>query len=108
MALIRPQRHCARVVKDLQNRDNTTANGRRKYLFTTRLSPNKAKYFFPCFDNPLFEAVFKFKVYVTSTHPSLQYCNTSLVIAEELKRQSIVTMLCSSVKGVVGSVITGT
>ncbi|XP_052740670.1 aminopeptidase N [Bicyclus anynana] len=62
-------------------------DGKQQYLFTTRLSPNKAKYFFPCFDNPQFEAVFKFKVYVTSPHPSLQYCNTSLVIADEQKRQ---------------------
>ncbi|XP_045765668.1 aminopeptidase N-like [Maniola jurtina] len=62
--------------------------GRAQYLFTTRLSPNKAKYFFPCFENPQFEAVFKFKVYVATPHLNLQNCNTSLVIAEEQKRQS--------------------
>ncbi|CAH2105885.1 unnamed protein product [Euphydryas editha] len=58
-----------------------------KFLYTTRLSPNKAKYFFPCFDNPLFEAVFKFKVYVAAPQTGLQYCNTTLVIAKESKQQ---------------------
>ncbi|XP_041970216.1 aminopeptidase N-like [Aricia agestis] len=65
-----------------------TENGRTQYLLTTRLSPNRAKYFFPCFDNPRFEAVFKFKVYVTPPQPGTQYCNTTLVIADELKHQS--------------------
>ncbi|XP_045447194.1 leucyl-cystinyl aminopeptidase-like [Melitaea cinxia] len=58
-----------------------------KYLFTTRLSPNKSKYFFPCFDNPQFEAVFKFRIYVAPQQPGVQYCNTSLVIAKESKQQ---------------------
>ncbi|CAH1647279.1 unnamed protein product [Spodoptera littoralis] len=60
-----------------------------KYLFTTRLSPNKAKYFFPCFENPRFEAVYKFKVYIVKQLPELQYTNTSLVIAEEQRRDGI-------------------
>lgn len=59
-----------------------------KYLYTTRLSPNKAKYSFPCFDNPRFEAVFKFRVYVLPENPGMQYTNTSLVISQELKRES--------------------
>ncbi|CAB3239521.1 unnamed protein product [Arctia plantaginis] len=57
-----------------------------KYLFTTRLSPNKAKYFFPCFDNPRFEAVFKFKVYITQKMKNVQTTNTTLCIAEEQRR----------------------
>ncbi|KAH9643215.1 hypothetical protein HF086_012877 [Spodoptera exigua] len=60
-----------------------------KYLFTTRLSPNKAKYFFPCFENPRFEAVYKFKVYIVKQLPELQYTNTSLVIAEEQRRDEV-------------------
>ncbi|KAF9798705.1 hypothetical protein SFRURICE_007035 [Spodoptera frugiperda] len=60
-----------------------------RYLFTTRLSPNKAKYFFPCFENPRFEAVYKFKVYIVKQLPELQYTNTSLVIAEEQRRDGI-------------------
>ncbi|XP_026484250.2 aminopeptidase N-like [Vanessa tameamea] len=63
-------------------------DGKSKYLYTTRLSPNKAKYFFPCFDNPQFEAVFKFKVHVATPHPGLQHCNTSLVIAKEFKQHN--------------------
>lgn len=59
-----------------------------KSLYATRLSPNKAKFMFPCFDNPRFEAVFKFKVYILSDHPGMQYTNSSLVIAEEMKRVS--------------------
>ncbi|KAG6458908.1 aminopeptidase N [Manduca sexta] len=59
-----------------------------KYMYTTRLSPSKAKFSFPCFDNPRFEAVFKFRVYVPPPRPDMQYANTSLVIAKELKRES--------------------
>ncbi|CAG5041319.1 unnamed protein product [Parnassius apollo] len=61
-------------------------DGIRKYLYTTRLSPNKAKYFFPCFDNPRFEAVFKFKVYVPPPRVDIQNTNTSLIIAQEQRR----------------------
>lgn len=58
-----------------------------KYLFTTRLSPNKAKYFFPCFDDLRFEAVFKFKVYILQKYrEGTQFTNTSLCIATEQKR----------------------
>ncbi|KAJ8727739.1 hypothetical protein PYW07_001858 [Mythimna separata] len=53
------------------------------YLFATRLSPYQAKYFFPCFANPRFEAVFKFKVYILKQLNGLPYANTSLVIAEQ-------------------------
>ncbi|XP_013172178.1 PREDICTED: aminopeptidase N-like [Papilio xuthus] len=60
------------------NEDGTT-----KYLYTTRLSPNKAKYFFPCFDNPRFEAVFKFKVFLPPSRVDMQNSNTSLVISQE-------------------------
>ncbi|XP_075971882.1 leucyl-cystinyl aminopeptidase-like [Anticarsia gemmatalis] len=60
-----------------------------KYLFTTRLSPNKAKYFFPCFENTKFEAVFKFRVYIIENHKEVQYTNTTLCIAEEQKRDTI-------------------
>ncbi|KAJ8733126.1 hypothetical protein PYW08_001424 [Mythimna loreyi] len=58
------------------------------YLFATRLSPNRAKYFFPCFENPRFEAVFKFKVYIMKQLNELQYTNTSLVIAEQQRQTS--------------------
>lgn len=58
------------------------------YLFATRLSPNRAKYFFPCFVNPRFEAVFKFKVYIKKILDGQQYTNTSLVIAQEQKTDS--------------------
>nr|QIS77245.1 APN7 [Helicoverpa armigera] len=60
-----------------------------KYLLQTRLSPNKAKYFFPCFENPKFEAVFKFRVFILKDMKDLQYTNTSIVIAEELLTHSI-------------------
>ncbi|XP_045494513.1 membrane alanyl aminopeptidase-like [Colias croceus] len=63
-------------------------DGKQTYMYTTRLSPNKAKYFFPCFDNPQFEAVFKFRVYVAPPRPGIQFCNTTLVVADELKRQN--------------------
>lgn len=56
-------------------------------MYTTRFSPNKAKYAFPCFDNPRFEAGFKFKVILPAQQPVLQTTNTSLVIAEELKKE---------------------
>ncbi|CAK1546281.1 unnamed protein product [Leptosia nina] len=63
-------------------------DGKQAYLYTTRLSPNKAKYFFPCFDNPQFEAVFKIRVYVTPPRPGIHFCNTTLVVADELNRQN--------------------
>ncbi|XP_060801836.1 aminopeptidase N [Amyelois transitella] len=62
-------------------------NGENKYLFTTRLTPNKAKYFFPCFDNPRFEAVFKFRVYVVAKNHVGQYTNTSIVIGNEQRKE---------------------
>ncbi|KAJ2952368.1 hypothetical protein O0L34_g4652 [Tuta absoluta] len=58
-----------------------------KLLYVTRLSPHKAKYFFPCFANPRFEALFKFKVYL-SRMESWQY-NTSLVISKEQRRYQL-------------------
>ncbi|CAH2070906.1 unnamed protein product, partial [Iphiclides podalirius] len=61
-------------------------HSKTKYLFATRLSPNKAKHFFPCFDNPRFEAVFKFKVFAPPSRVDLQTSNTSLVIAKEQRR----------------------
>ncbi|XP_068631413.1 aminopeptidase N-like [Battus philenor] len=61
-------------------------DGTTKYLYTTRLSPNKAKYFFPCFDDPRFEAVFKFKVFEPPPRVDIQTTNNSLVISEEQRR----------------------
>ncbi|CAH0725370.1 unnamed protein product, partial [Brenthis ino] len=61
--------------------------GNSEYLYTTRLAPNRAKYFFPCFDNPQFEAVFKFKVNILPPRRDFQQCNTTLVIANKLKEQ---------------------
>ncbi|KAJ0178637.1 hypothetical protein K1T71_005412 [Dendrolimus kikuchii] len=58
-----------------------------KYMFTSRLSPNKAKYVFPCFDNPKFESSFKFRVYLPPADGEVQMTNTSLVICKELRRQ---------------------
>ncbi|KAI5638671.1 peptidase family m1 domain-containing protein [Phthorimaea operculella] len=58
-----------------------------KLLYVTRLSPHKAKYFFPCFANPRFEALFKFKVYL-SRMEHWQY-NTSLVISKEQRRYQL-------------------
>ncbi|XP_022125618.2 aminopeptidase N-like [Pieris rapae] len=63
-------------------------DGKQAYLYTTRLSPTKAKYFFPCFNNPEFEAVFKFRVYVAPPRPGIQFCNTTFVVANELSRQN--------------------
>ncbi|XP_026322218.1 membrane alanyl aminopeptidase-like [Hyposmocoma kahamanoa] len=53
-----------------------------KYLFVTRPSPDRAKYFVPCFDNPRFESVFKIKVIMTNS-ARYQRANTSLTIASE-------------------------
>ncbi|XP_028172198.1 aminopeptidase N-like isoform X2 [Ostrinia furnacalis] len=58
-----------------------------KYMIQTRLSPDKAKYFIPCFDNPRFESAFKFTVYVAPEDRHMQYTNTSIVISEQLKKQ---------------------
>ncbi|XP_049870009.1 membrane alanyl aminopeptidase-like [Pectinophora gossypiella] len=64
-------------------------DGGTKHLFATRLSPNKARYFFPCFENPRFEAVFKFRVYQVPNRKGVQYANTSLVIAKEQTRHKV-------------------
>ncbi|XP_072939931.1 aminopeptidase N-like [Epargyreus clarus] len=61
----------------------------KRYIYTTRLSPNRAKYFFPCFDNAQFEAVFKFKVYILPPHSGTQYTNTSVVISKEQRKYSL-------------------
>ncbi|CAG9134635.1 unnamed protein product [Plutella xylostella] len=61
--------------------------GRQKSMIATRLSPDRAKYFFPCFQNPQFEAVFRFKVLLPNTADD-QLCDTSLTVAEELQRHS--------------------
>ncbi|KAL0833029.1 hypothetical protein ABMA28_001147 [Loxostege sticticalis] len=58
-----------------------------KYILQTRLSPDLAKYFIPCFENPRFESVFKFTVYVTPEDRHMRYSNTSIVISEQLKQQ---------------------
>ncbi|XP_073943309.1 aminopeptidase N-like isoform X2 [Choristoneura fumiferana] len=59
-----------------------------KYMILTRLSRNHAKYFFPCFDNNRFEAVFKFKINTIPGERGMQYINSSLVIAEEQRRMN--------------------
>ncbi|KAG7308132.1 hypothetical protein JYU34_006794 [Plutella xylostella] len=61
--------------------------GRQKSMIATRLSPDRAKYFFPCFQNPQFEAVFRFKVLLPNTADD-QLSDTSLTVAEELQRHS--------------------
>ncbi|CAG9795009.1 unnamed protein product [Diatraea saccharalis] len=64
-------------------------NHKLKYLMQTRLSPDKAKYFIPCFDNPQFESVFKITVYQMPPGSHVQYSNTSIVIAQELKGEQL-------------------
>ncbi|KAM3967289.1 aminopeptidase N [Aphomia sociella] len=61
--------------------------GKDKYIVSTRLSPNKAKYFFPCFDDPRFEAVFKFTVHIMPPLTLEQYINKSLIITEEQRKE---------------------
>ncbi|KOB74748.1 Aminopeptidase N-7, partial [Operophtera brumata] len=64
-------------------------------MYTSRFAVNKAKYAFPCFDNPRFEAGFKFKVYVLPQRADMQYTNTSLVISEVTKDYLIINYMLS-------------
>ncbi|XP_026755745.2 glutamyl aminopeptidase-like [Galleria mellonella] len=64
-------------------------SGKIKYSVTTRLSPNRAKYFFPCFDNPRFEAVFKFIVHMMTPLIVEESVNNSLTITKEQRNQTM-------------------
>ncbi|XP_063377441.1 membrane alanyl aminopeptidase-like [Cydia fagiglandana] len=59
-----------------------------KYMLLTRLSRGHAKYFFPCFSNERFEAVFKFRVNTLTGAHGMQYTNSSLVIAQEQRTKT--------------------
>lgn len=63
--------------------------GRNGYMLSTRISPNYAKTVFPCFDNPQFEAVFKFRFYLPPANVGLLNPSTSLVVAEEMRRLAV-------------------
>ncbi|XP_059049697.1 aminopeptidase N-like [Achroia grisella] len=65
----------------------TDAYGKIKYIVNTRLSPNRAKYFFPSFANPRFEAVFKFIVRMMTSLTVEESINKSLTISEEQRKQ---------------------